>query len=77
MMPGADDLRLAAQFYRTLTGRPFRPQAVGACLRQSSARAEVEGDNALCSHWTTPAGLPYKARCNAGAGMFWVGWMQA
>jgi hypothetical protein len=74
--PKAGDLRLAAEFYRTFTGRQFRTEGVSACLRRSSADPDLEGGNALLSNWTTLAGLPYRARCNVHTGMFWVGWMQ-
>ena len=75
-VPNSDELRLAAEFYGTFTGRPFRAEAVSACLRRSLDDPDLEGGNALLSNWTTPSGLPYRARCNARTGMFWLGWMQ-
>ena len=47
-----------------------------AWLGRSSADPDLEGGNALLSDWTTPAGLPFRASCNARTGMFWLGWMQ-
>ena len=75
-VPNFDELRLAAEFYSTFTGRQFRAETVSACLRRSLADPDLEGGNALLSNWTTPAGLPYRARCNARTGMFWLGWMR-
>ncbi len=76
------ELRLAADFYTALTGRPFSVQSVRACLRAAEADPDTEGGNILTSNGTTPPGLPYRARCgHLRPGFpfwprFWVGWMQ-
>ena len=75
--------RLAAEFLKLATGRNFTPEAVAGCitagLTSQKRDPDVYGPDSSLSHWTTPAGLPYKARCGvAGAGPLgvWAGWMQ-
>lgn len=75
--------RLAAEFLKLATGRHFTPEAVARCitagLSAQKRNPDVYGPNFSLSHWATPAGLPYKARCGvAGAGPLgvWAGWMQ-
>lgn len=75
--------RLAAELLKLTTGRPFGPRAVAACimagLTAQKRNPDVYGPDQPLSQWTTPAGLPYKARCRvAGAGPLgvWAGWMQ-
>lgn len=62
--------RLAADFLTTLAGRRFSSAAIATCETQELA--EYSRDPAgfrvapgrPLSRWTTPAGLPYIARCN-------------
>jgi len=75
--------RLAAEFLKLATGRRFTPQAVASCvtdgLTAQKRNPDVYGPDQPLSRWTTPAGLPYKARCGvAGAGPLgvWAGWRQ-
>ncbi|MBB5233353.1 hypothetical protein [Deinococcus budaensis] len=75
--------RLAAEFLTLATGRRFPSQAVAQCvaagLTAQRRNPDVYGPDQPLSQWSTPAGLPYKARCGvAGAGPLgvWAGWMQ-
>ncbi|SEI63152.1 hypothetical protein SAMN04488058_101186 [Deinococcus reticulitermitis] len=75
--------RRAAEFLTMVTGRRFTVQAVANCvtagLSAQKRNPDVYGPDQPLSQWTTPAGLPYKARCGvAGAGPLgvWAGWMQ-
>lgn len=75
--------RLAAEFLKLATGRHFTPQSLANCvtagLTAQRRNPDVYGPDQPLSQWTTPAGLPYKARCGvAGAGPLgvWAGWMQ-
>lgn len=70
---------LAAEFLSAVTGRRFSAEKIAACERAGVALNSVDayGPTAPLSHWTTPGGLPYKARCgiNSQVGV-WAGWMQ-
>ncbi|MDO4263984.1 MAG: hypothetical protein Q4C67_07290 [Deinococcus sp.] len=63
-----------------MTDRRFNAEKIGACERAGVALNSVDayGPEKPLSHWTTPGGLPYKARCgiNSQVGV-WAGWMQA
>ena len=71
---------LAAKFLSAVTGRRFSAEKVGACERAGVALNSVDayGPTEPLSHWATPGGLPYKARCgiNSQVGV-WAGWQQA
>ncbi|GHG07867.1 hypothetical protein GCM10017783_20590 [Deinococcus piscis] len=71
---------LAAEFLSAVTGRRFSAEKIAAYQRAGAAlnNPEAYGPTAPLSHWTTPGGLPYKARCgiNSQVGV-WAGWRQA
>ncbi len=71
---------LAAEFLSAVTGRRFSAEKIAACEQAGVALndPEVYGPAAPLSHWTTPGGLPYRARCgiNSQVGV-WAGWQQA
>ncbi|EYB68279.1 hypothetical protein DEIPH_ctg025orf0139 [Deinococcus phoenicis] len=74
--------RLAAEFLSAVTGRWFSAGAVAACDRAGQAALardpDVYGPPEALSRWTTPAGLPYRARCGVTWQLgVWAGWQQA
>lgn len=75
--------RVAADFLTALTGRRFSPAAVATCEADGLTRFNRDPDTATygvdppLSRWTTPAGLPYLARCGVGrVPGVWAGWRQ-
>jgi hypothetical protein len=79
----SEERRQAAEFLSVVTGRSFSARAVASCvsagIKYQSRNVDAYGPDSPLSHWTTPKGLPYKARCGvAGAGPLgvWAGWMQ-
>lgn len=69
-------LTQARTFLETLSGRQFSKAGLSACF-VAARQQNPEGQSAILSRWTTPAGYPYKVRCGAGswAGV-WLGYQQ-
>lgn len=75
----AQDHRTAATFLTAVTGRTFRAGAIASCEQAGLAlnNPDAYGPEQPLSHWKTPNGLPYKARCGVGSQVgVWAGWMQ-
>ena len=84
MFPGssamtADQHALSARFLGSVTGRAFRTEAIAACEQRGLALRDPDAPGPVrpLSEWTTPGGLPYRARCGVGAERgVWAGWRQ-
>lgn len=75
-----NDHRLAAEFLSVITGRRFSAASIAACERAGLALHDPDayGPREPLSHWSTPDGLPFRARCGVGGQLgVWAGWMQA